>query len=201
MANLNAPFGFRPTRYMNGTPYNGGGRAYYAPSSDATAMFIGDPVVITGVGQTNEFQGFGPGTLSTVTIATAGASNNVTGIIVGIQPVTRESTIYRAASTEMIVFVEDDPNVIFEVQDDGAATIGLAAVGLNANGVAGSGGSTVTGRSSWQLNAATVATTNTFQFTIIGAGRKIANDATLANAVWEVLMNRQSYKPAASTGV
>ena len=206
MANVNAPFGLRPVRYMNGAPYTGGGRAYYMPSTNGNNLFIGDPVKITGTGNAAEFQGFAPGMLSTVAIATVGASNDVTGAIVGIQPVTRESTIYRAASTEMIVFVEDDPNVIFEIQDDGsAAAPGVGLVGLNAVFAAGSGGSTTTGRSSWQLDLGGVtppATTSTFQMTIIGASRRATvNDPTLVNAVWEVLLNRQTYKPAISTGV
>jgi len=205
MANVNAPFGLRPSRYMNGTPYTGGGRAYYVPSTNGNNLFVGDPVKITGTANAAEFQGFAIGQANTVAIATAGASNDVTGVIVAVQPVTRESTVYRAASAESIVFVEDDPNVIFEIQDDGsAAALGAAGVGLNAVLAAGSGGSTVSGRSSWQLDLGGVtppATTNTFQLTILGAARKLSNDATLVNAIWEVLLNRQTYKPAISTGV
>lgn len=203
MANTNAPFGFRPIRYFNGTSWSGGGRPYYVPSSYATNIFIGDPVVQVGDSNTTEFQGFGPGVLMNVNIGVAGSGNLWTGICVGIQPVTRESATYHAASTEQIIFVEDDPNVVFAVQDDGFAVLDHGTVGLNACGVAGAG-STATGRSAWALDAGTSQAPRANaadQLYIIGGGRGITNDIGSKFSHWEVLLNKQTFKPAAALGL
>ena len=48
MANTNAAFGFRPLRYRNGAPWNGAVKEYLIPSSDGTAVFVGDMVKLNG---------------------------------------------------------------------------------------------------------------------------------------------------------
>lgn len=203
MANTNAAFGFRPVRYMNGAAWTGGGRPYYVPSTYAVNIFVGDPVVQVGDSNTTEFQGYQPGALMNVNIGAAGSGNLWTGICVGIQPVTRESATYHAASTEQVIFVEDDPNVIFAVQDDGFAALDHGNVGLNAVGVAGSG-STYTGRSGWALDAGTATApgaNSAYQLYIIGGGRGITNDIASKYAIWEVLLNKQTFKPATALGL
>jgi hypothetical protein len=59
MANIARPFGLRPVRYLNGTPWTGQARAFYVPSTYATALYIGDPVQLTGTSNANEYFGFG----------------------------------------------------------------------------------------------------------------------------------------------
>ena len=209
MANTKAPYGFRPIRYMSGAAWTGGGRQYYVPASYASNIFIGDPVVITGTGNASEFMGIGPGGYSTVQLGTAGPSNFWTGICTGIIPVTRDSTIYHQAGVEGLIVVEDDPNVIFSVQDDGFAALGVGAVGLNANGIAGAG-NTASGRSGWALDAGTVtapASNSLYNLFIIATSRGIGGsvvvggDGTSAYAAWEVRLNRTTYAPAAGTGI
>ena len=48
MPNANIATGLRPVRYASGAPYNGSASTYFAPASDGTALFIGDPVIIAG---------------------------------------------------------------------------------------------------------------------------------------------------------
>lgn len=190
MANINAPFGLKPVRKVTGSVNNGAVRKYYVPSSDNTALFIGDPVIKTTTANTAIVKS-GPtehaiGTLMTVTKATMGDTNRITGVIVGFEnDLDNRSRLYRAASTERVVLVCDDPNALFEVQADG--TVGAASVGLNAVLTAGSGGSTVTGLSSVQLDSGTTtapATTATFQVNIVGVSRAAGrNDPSSANDV------------------
>lgn len=203
MANTSRPFGLRPVRYRNGSPWTGKGTPYYVPASYATALFIGDPVIITGTSNTSEVTRIGgkfrPGALPEVNVATAGADNAITGVIVGFMSAHRDSDIYGPASTERIALVCDDVNVVFQVQDDGSGS-GLAAtdVGNNANLVAGSGGSSVTGQSSWQLDATTPATTANFQVKIIGVSN-IEGENNLGEdyVIWDVVLNRTTWTAAA----
>jgi hypothetical protein len=165
-------------------------------SSIGTAQYIGDPVLALGAGSTSELTHVGsgtqiPGALPTVTIATAGATNKLYGVIVGFDMVHRDSTIYREASTDRIALIAPawDPDIVFQVRDDASGTIGTALVGANANLVAGGGGSTATGMSSWMLDASTPSNDATYQVTILRAANILNNDATLTSAVWEVQIN------------
>lgn len=155
MANTDAPFGLRPMRHRNGAPYNGAANAYYIANDDS-ALFIGDPVVKTGesntAGVTAPGAGsFPAGTLPEVTKATAGDGNAITGVIVGFaaDPSNLDKA-YNPASNERVAFVCDDPDVVFEIQADGA--IAAAQVGLNAVLIYTNGGSTTTGLSGAELD-------------------------------------------------
>lgn len=160
MANANTPFGLRPVRHRNGAPYNGAATRYYVPASDSTALFLGDPVIIAGSADADG--------VATVTRATAAGGAYVLGVVVSVEPITRDSTTYREASTARYVYVADDPDLVFEVQEDAAGgALAAADVGLNADLVAGTG-STLTGLSAFQLDTSTKATTNTLQLRILG---------------------------------
>src|SRR3990167_2600720 len=106
MANTNAPFGLRPVRYASGAPYNGAANPYFATGATGD-IFVGDPVVMAGAANTSAFADYQPGALATVTVALAGDGDPILGVCVGVQPVTRDSTVYRATSTDRIIFVAD----------------------------------------------------------------------------------------------
>lgn len=188
MANLNAPFGLRPVRHKSGAPYNGACNLYY--STGATALYIGDPVTILGASNQTTYYGSPAGSLPTVGIATAGAgtgAQRLGGVIVGFFPEQATSTVYAAASVGRGVFVADDPDLIFEVQDDGVIASDYTFVGSGGNLVAGDGGSTATGRSSWQLST-TVATSVTDQVKFLRISTR-PNNALGAYCVWDVMIN------------
>ena len=151
MANVNAPFGLRPVRYASGAPWNGAAREYFATGATG-AIYVGDPVVMAGSANTSEVQGRAPGTLPTVTVALDGDGDPILGVCVGIVPLDRDTTTYRADSTDRIILVADDPNLIFVGQIDTAGTDWAATdVGAYANLLVGTG-STVTGLSGWTLD-------------------------------------------------
>jgi hypothetical protein len=194
MANSNAPTGFTPVRYKSGAPYNGAANVYYVPSSDGTALYIGDPVIIAGDGDTDG--------VPTATRATAGSAGRITGVVVGFRP---SSTIvangYRAASTAEYALVADDPDLVFECQEDAVGgALAAADIGFNADMVSGSGSAT-THKSGFQLDTSTKATTATLQLRILGFVQRPDN-AIGANAKVLVSINLPTQTGAVgSTGV
>jgi len=182
MANADAAFGLKPVQYLDGSPYNGQCRVYYVPSSDSTAIFKGDAVTLAGSADSS-------GMYPSVTQAAAG--NTIAGVVVGFgntpqlaADVTTLSRKYRPASTEMYVFLADDPNIVFACQEDsGGGDLAATSVGLNADVVVGSG-STVTGKSHMEIDTSD-ATTDSCQLTILGLA-DMDNNAIGSNANWLV---------------
>lgn len=198
MANTVAPFGLRPVRRRDGSEWTGKARPYLIPSTDNTDMFVGDPVdlagdtnstVVTVVG--GEFV---PGALPTVAAATLADGNYTIGPIVGFMPTTQASDIYGVASTTRVALVADDPDLIFEIQDDGATALGIASAGLNAIMQSGSG-STFTGKSAYVLDTngtAPSADASNMLF-IERVANRPNNDGTLASTIWEVTISMHRY--------
>jgi len=198
MANANSAFGLRPVRYLGGAPYNGAVNTYIAPASYATNMFIGDPVVITGTSSV----GTTGGAYAQINVATAGATNQITGVIVGFEPNPSVVSLgYGLASTLRKVYVCDDPTVLFEIQEDAAGNaVELSEVGLNANLVSGSG-STYTKRSGWLLDSSSAAADATFQLTIRGFTDRVDNEAVVDYAKLLVSINLQTNRYGAVAGL
>jgi hypothetical protein len=184
MANTSRIYGFKPVKHATGAPYNGQGNVYQIPASDANNTFTGDPVVLEGNASA--------GGIATVKKAAAGAP--VLGVVTGFINVKQDPVAgsltngsialdtpqYRAASVTQYCFVEDAPDVIYEVEQTtggSAYTYLLADVGLNADAYYGGTGSTTTGTSAVSLDMATKATTATLQFKILGTVQRVDNSA------------------------
>lgn len=194
MANSNAPTGLRPVRYRSGAPYNGACNTYSVPASDGTALFVGDPVIIGGSADANG--------VPTILRATAAGGSYISGVVVGFEPLRTDLTVlHRAASTLRNVYVADDPALIFEVQEDAlpSTPLAVADVGLNADLIATQAGSTTTGKSGWQLDTSTKATTNTLQLRIEGFVQREDNEVGVANA--KVLVSINLHQSRNLTGV
>lgn len=188
MANVDTPFGLRPVRYMSGAPYNGAVNAYSTAAGDATAIFLGDPVIISGTAQT--ING-----IVYQDVDQAATGDVIVGVVVGVDPSIgtgasgRDSAVHRLASTQRIVYVADDPNLLFEIQEvSGGTPLAAADIGLNANFVVAAGNAT-TGLSGVELNNGTEATTNTLDLQIVGFSNKIGNEVG-EHAKWLVRINR-----------
>lgn len=194
MAYADASFGFIPVRHRNGAPYNGAANPYWVDSADATALFIGDPVIIDGTSNTSglDIPGMGhfpAGTLPGVTRATAGAGNRVTGVVVGVGADNRDSTVHRVASTERVVWVADDPDLVFQVQVDGA--LATTAVGAGSQIVFTHAGSTSTARSGAEISA-TTSVVGTEQVKIQRFVNDPENEANAAGNRVEVFFNEHT---------
>lgn len=198
MANVDAPFGLRPVRFKGGRPYNGSAKPYYVPGNYGTALFVGDPVIKTGESNSAAVKvpgagSFNIGTLPAINKATAGDGNRMTGVIVGFAALPNDLTKqYNPANTERVAYVCDDPDVIFEIQADGA--VAAASIGLNAVFIYTHSGSTVTGLSGVELDTTsdTPAADASNQMIIVGAVNREDNDTTLAHAKVEVLLNNHT---------
>jgi len=158
MANSDSPFGFRPVMHKSGAPYNGSVNLYMATCG--TSLFPGDPVLITGESNATEIDGNGPGTVPIVNVVGTNDTSAISGVINSVVPTTNQSALYYAGTkTNTLVWVCDDPDVLFEVQADAALTqddVGMATKLLNTHA-----GSTNTGRSGAEVDA-TVATQGVF---------------------------------------
>ena len=184
MANSDTPFGFKPVKHLNGNPWNGKTNVYYIPSTDATATFRGDAVKSAGSATAD---GLYP------TVAQAAATDTIRGVVIGFSDtpyinVNQDNLLekYRAASVARYAFVVDDPDVIFEIQEDSVGnSIAATMVGLSTDIVVGSG-STTTGLSAMELDSSDTATA-AGQCKILRAVNR-PNNALGDHCKWEVLI-------------
>lgn len=185
MANPDTPFGLRPTRHLNGHPWNGQAMKCFNTGS-ATAVFLGDPMYLTG-------SSCAKGCCPAVEVrATTTSSNPLPwlGAMVGAEPSTSVSLPKLAGSTTGFLNVTVDPYLLYEIQADTGATMTFEYPGLNAVFNAGAGGSSITYLSSYELDAGTTtapAADGTFQMLIWGAVEREDNDIAYVNANWLVL--------------
>ena len=110
-----APFGLRPVGNLGGT-YNSSFRQYPILSTESTRICFGDVVKLTDAGTTTTIQK-DTGTTSATPI----------GIFMGCRYTdistgqTQFSQIWSGtAHTNGMVYVADDPNILFEIQADGS---------------------------------------------------------------------------------
>lgn len=202
MTNINAPFGMRPVRHKNGQPYNGAVRPYFVPASDGTALFVGDPVIKTGTSNTVQVSAPGAGTfnvgaLPAITRATAGTTNRITGVIVGFAG-DANAPLNRTASTDRVVYVCDDPDILFEIQSSGI--LAATDVGLNSVITFAVSGSAFTGKSGAQLDQSVLATTAAHQLSIVELVNREDNFPTLTASKVLVRINNHT-EVNASTGI
>ena len=198
MANPDRPSGFVPVQYLNGTPWNGQARLYSIIATYATALYIGDPVISSGTADTNGIAGINIGA----------ATGALRGVIVGLYDslqatapvggvsvggIGNDSIVYRPAAHANVWYasVVDDPNVLFELQEESVASqLAADQVGLNQISVSGAGNNFVSG---WQLagtTSGTAATTATLQLRLMGLAQRPAGTNTFgAFAKWLVKIN------------
>lgn len=172
MALTAAPYGLRPVKRADGMPYAGATSQYLIdPAGEATNLFYGQVVHIgadgyialsTATGADGTTNAFPTGTTLTGSL----------GVFVGCEYVNSSGQLVQAQyypsgtsnGDAIKAYVVDDPNVLFQVQADGAmdqsdigANTFFAAVQSTATG------STTTGNSTSAVDATTVTTTAAFR--------------------------------------
>jgi hypothetical protein len=196
MSATSAPFGFRPAYHNSGQMR---AKAYTIASTYAANIFQGDPVKLTdnGVIQLGTSDGTRSGTTDGVALL---------GIFAGCQyydslgkPTVSPFWPSGTTATEIVAWVYDDPEMLFEVQynNPSPGTSIQADVGEECDWtVASPGGSTRTGISNTRLSAV-VATAGQFQIT--GTGTQVFDDIADAFVVVTVRINEHHYKAAVNS--
>jgi hypothetical protein len=198
MSSTSAPFGFRASYHNSGQIRP---KAYTIASTYAANIFSGDPVKLTdnGVIQLGTSDGTRSGTVDGISLL---------GIFAGCQyldasgkPTISPFWPSGATGTEIVAWVYDDPETLFDVQYNNPGTPGTTtvqtAVGEECDWtVASPGGSTATGLSNTLLTAIQ-ATSGQFQIT--GFAYNINDSLTDAYVVATVRINEHHYKAAVNS--
>ena len=148
-------------------------REYYVPSTDTTALLVGDFVTEDGVGALDPN--------SEVPVITRAATTDpLVGVIIGFKP---DASLpytgqYRAGSTNRYVLVCDDQDAVYEMQEDAVGgTIAKVDIGYEKNvAIVVASGSTVTGLSGSMIDSSTI-TTSASDLKIVGVRRDPSNPA------------------------
>jgi len=191
MPNQNAPKGFSPVKYLNGATWDGAVNMYYIAAADANQFNPGDAVKSVALSDANGVPG----------VTKAAGTDPLRGVIVGclVAPPYGQSLIgttldlavqnIPATKTKAYyVLVVDDPNVLFEIQDNGASVI--AATSMSKNFSFTVANPTAPGQNSASvLNNASVGTVATLNLRLMGAVQRDDNDPSLINAKWLVKIN------------
>lgn len=171
--------------HRNGAPYNGAFRTYAHAVGDGVVLCIGDFVKLAGTGETVNGR-------ILQDVARAATGDVMVGVVVGVKPDTQDSLRYCAASTLREIYVADDPDLVFEIQEGSSGTALTANdIGLNVDFVVATG-STVTALSGTQINNATEATTNTLDLHLLDVVKREDN-AIGYSCKWLVTINRHQY--------
>ena len=159
MSTSATPYGFRPVGLLGGGDWSNSIRHIKLTNSYGTSIFYGDVVKVVATGTVEKDSG-------TTTMTPV-------GIFVGCsytdpsssQPTYAQMWTASTSATDIMAYVVDDPNVVFQAQGD--ATIAQTGLGNNV-AVVQTAGSTSIGTSKNAIDADTIATTKTLPVRIIG---------------------------------
>ena len=169
MANKDAAFGLRPSRMMGGAPFSGGQSRYRIASGYSTKIFQGDLVKqVTGGG---------------IERAAASSTVPVVGVFNGVQytdPTTGEQVFANhypgsISASDIIAFIQDDPNIVFEIQADESFPVADLLGNFDVIDQSTTG-DTASGRSNMELDVSTGATTTTLPLKAIDISQDPDND-------------------------
>ena len=191
MANSSSTgFGLKPLKKV-GQNYDAGGLGEYPVAASATAIYAQDLVAMAASG--------------TAAVAAAGTTHNL-GSLNGVfftdatteKPTFANNLKGSNTATDIVAFITDDPNQIYEVRSNNSGASAQTDVGNTAE-ISYSAGATPNYISRTTLDDSTLATA-TQQLKIVGVSRDPENsDLTSANVVWRVVINEHFF--GATTGV
>ena len=191
MANSSSTgFGLKPIKKV-GQNYDAGGLGEYPVAASATAIYNQDLVAMANTG--------------TAAVAAAGTTHNL-GSLNGVfytdattsKPTFQNYLQGSNTASDIVAFVTDDPNQIYEVRSNNSGASAQTDVGNTAD-ISYSAGATPNYISRTTLDDSTLATA-TQQLKIVGVSRDPDNsDLTSANVVWRVVINEHFF--GATTGV
>jgi hypothetical protein len=198
MSSTSAPFGFRASFHNSGQIRP---KAYTIASTYAANIFSGDPVKLVDAGtvQLGTSDGTRSGTVAGILLLGifAGCQYNDSSGKPTISPYWPSGT----TGTEIIAYVYDDPETLFNAQYSNPGTPGTTtmqtAVGEEMDWVVASpGGSTSTGLSTTQIG---VIEATSGQFQLTGFGNEVGDSITDAYIVAIVRINEHQYKASVNS--
>lgn len=149
MANIDAPFGLRPVKNLDGTPFTGGTMKATFLVGDGTACYIGDLVTLDGSAGAEGYPSVQQGA--------AADAKGFLGVVTSFEPDPSDlSTQYRKASTLRNCNVVLSNTALFAIQTDGTGAI--TDVGETADIVITHTPSTQSGISAMELKESDVGT-------------------------------------------
>lgn len=179
--------GFVPVGTINGSNWNDAVEVITLDGGHS-AMYIGDVIKMTSDGYPDIF-------------AAGDSAVTALGVVVGVEvnrglDAATEFPGYMPANVAGKVYVVTDPNVIFEVQEDGVGgSLALADRGLNVEIINGTGSST-TGISGMEIDSSSKATTATLPFRLLKLVNRPDNElgsTATPEARWLVKFNEHFY--------
>ena len=198
MPNINQPKGFVPSRYQNANPYTGAFNTYCIPSSDGNQYNVGDAVKTVVGGDANGIPN----------VTKAAGTDTVRGVIVGYLPAGLNNpslvgvnldlslqNIPATKTTAYSVMVADDPDILFEVQDDGLSALTQTSCNKNASFTV-TNPTSPSQNSASVLSTASIGTVNTLNLKLLGLVQKPDN-AYGVYAKWLVKFNLHELNGAA----
>ena len=186
MANASSTgFGLKPLKKA-GQNKDAGGLGEYPVAASATAIYNQDMVAMANSG--------------TAAVAAAATENNL-GSLNGVfftnastnKPTFQNHLLGSNTATDIVAFVTDDPNQIYEIRSNNSSASAQTDVGNTAE-ISYSAGATPNYISKTTLDDSTLGTSSQ-QLKIVGISRDIDNDEVgSANVVWRVVINEHFYK-------
>jgi hypothetical protein len=186
MANASSTgFGLKPLKKA-GQNRDAGGLGEYPVAASATAIYNQDMVAMANSG--------------TAAVAAAATENNL-GSLNGVfftnastnKPTFQNHLLGSNTATDIVAFVTDDPNQIYEIRSNNSGASAQTDVGNTAE-ISYSAGATPNYISRTTLDDSTLGTSSQ-QLKIVGISRDIDNDEVgSANVVWRVVINEHFYK-------
>jgi hypothetical protein len=218
--NPNKPAGLSPVKWLNAGKYNGQGSMYAIAAADTNGYWPGDVVKLVGAcdastgltevilaGAADPMVGVilavGPGTNS---VGASGQGGGAGGPLINVNNLSNTNRPAAAQTAVWYCLVEDDPNVIFEIQEGGTGTNLTAASGHGNGKIVYAAPATGVVVSGTMLDNATVGTGNaTYMLKLYSFAQRIDNHFVTSPTTgggyqkWWVIPNNHYYKGGTGT--
>lgn len=200
MASTSTPYGLRAVNLLGGQSYAGSVRLISIAASYNVSIQVGDPVVIVAAGTIERMNA----TTTATTVTNTGGTNGFAGVFVGCQYTdattgftTRQTYVAGNTATDIMAFVVDDPDALFQLQANG--TLAQATLGANAALIQTTAGASTYVPSGLQLQISSVNTTATLPIRIVDFVN--APGSTIGDAFTDVIVRINTHVQRQTTGI
>lgn len=190
MPNSNAPFGMRPVRRLDGTPYNGQVQEFRIAYNNTNKIGSGDLVKMLTSGYI-DYAGDNDATGILGVFAGCEYYDDTQGKKV-FMPAWLAPTLASTAVVKAYVIV--DTELIFEIQSNSSTAIGISSLGSTAKITGAGNPDTASGNSKMALDASSLGTTATYPLLLVGFSKNVGDDPTSGYNVVEVVLNNTLFK-------